>query len=180
MSQDNMKLPCREEICRDGCVLMLCAGQGGPGKIWLGLSPALPHLMSLLRLPRVLQGREVFDLHTTPMGGPDKRYRLSGVLEAKVVLDGAGNENPRVTVLWRADDQTEMGRRVWGQKTKGRSSKEPKEGTARFSPLGEEAALVVGGTEHERNREELAGAGGRVPHWLCRSTMDEDGPFRVK
>lgn len=24
MSQDNMKLPCREEICRVGCVLMLC------------------------------------------------------------------------------------------------------------------------------------------------------------
>lgn len=41
--------------------------------------------------------------------------------------------------------------------------------------MGEEGALVVGNTRHEYNREELAGVGGKVLHWLCRSITDKDG-----
>ena len=79
-------------------------------------------------------------------------------------MDGDGNEHPRVTVLWRTDHQTEAGRREWGQKTKGGYPGEPKEGTARLSSLGEEAALAIRSTKHGQNREELAGGGGRAPH----------------
>lgn len=49
-----------------------------------------------------------------PVGCSDKRYRLIRVSEAKALFVGDGHENPRVTVLWRAEDQKEVGRGTWG------------------------------------------------------------------
>lgn len=85
-------------------------------------------------------------------------------------------KNPRV----RTDDQTEVGRRMWGQKTKGRYPRERKEGTEKFSPSGEKPAPMLESTKHGRTRAELVGVGSGVPLRLYTSTMDEDWAFSVE
>ena len=49
-----------------------------------------------------------------PVGGSDKRYRVTRVSEAKALFVGDGLENPRVIVLWRVGDHKEVGRGTWG------------------------------------------------------------------
>lgn len=92
MSQDNTKLPCREEICGDGCVLALRGGQRGLEKIWLGLILVLPHLM--LPSSKGITGVGGVRCSQHPRGGLEKRYKLPRVLEENVLLDGAGHEKP--------------------------------------------------------------------------------------
>lgn len=93
-------MPYREEICRDGGVLMLWGGWREPGasprgihqeagKTWLGLSLAPPHL-SLLRLLRAIKG-EVFNLYTTRWLVQIRDTGCPASWEAKVLMDGDGN-----------------------------------------------------------------------------------------
>ena len=93
-------MPHREEICRDGGVLMLWGGWREPGafsrgihqeagKTWLGLPLALPHL-SLLHLLRAFKG-EVFNLYTTRWLVQIIDTGCPGSWEAKVLMDGERN-----------------------------------------------------------------------------------------
>lgn len=75
MNQDNTELPRREEVCRDGSVLMLWDGRKEPGassrgvhqeveKTWLGLTLALPPSV-LASSSEGIYGGKVFSLYST-------------------------------------------------------------------------------------------------------------------